>query len=242
MAAAPPTSLEDPVLRLTGVGPSVAEALGRLGIRTIRELVFHLPSRYQDRTRVIPIGDARPLTELVVEGNIETNQVHFGKRRSLVCRVADDTGTLTLRFFFFNRAQELRLAVGRRVRCFGEIRRGPQWLEMVHPEVQVIDEAAPLPSDTALTPIYPTTEGLHQTRLRKLTDQALEVLARTATDADEIDRFIARYFPAKQSLPGLVEALRYVHRPPPAAPVAAPLAPLSPLFVMLPLFVRIPLQ
>ncbi len=221
MAAAPPTSLEDPVLRLTGVGPSVAEALGRLGIRTIRELVFHLRSRYQDRTRVIPIGDARPLTELVVEGSIETNQVHFGKRRSLVCRVADDTGTLTLRFFFFNRAQELRLAVGRRVRCFGEIRRGPQWLEMVHPEVQVIDEAAPLPSDTALTPIYPTTEGLHQTRLRKLTDQALEVLARTATDADEIDRFIARYFPAKQSLPGLVEALRYVHRPPPAAPVAA---------------------
>ena len=221
MAATPPARLDDAVLRLTGVGPSVAEALARLGIRTIRELVFHLPSRYQDRTRVTPIGSLQPHAEWVVEGRVESNQVQFGKRRALVCRVTDDSGVLGLRFFFFNRAQEQRLAVGRQVRCFGEVRRGPAWLEMVHPEVQILDEAQPLPNDVALTPIYPSTEGLHQARLRKLTDQALEVLARTATDADEIDRFIARHLPANQPLPGLVEALRYVHRPPPAAPVAA---------------------
>jgi ATP-dependent DNA helicase RecG len=219
MGSAAPAQLKDPVLRLSGVGPSVAESLAKLGLLTIRDLVFHLPARYQDRTRITPIAAARPQTEVVVEGQIETSHVQFGKRRSLVCRIGDDTGDLGLRFFYFNRAQQLRLEVGRRVRCFGEVRRGPQLLEMVHPEIQVLDDAQTLPADAALTPIYPATEGLHQARLRKLTGQALEVLIREAHQSDEIDDFITRHNIFAQPLPRLAEALVYVHRPPPEASV-----------------------
>jgi hypothetical protein len=219
MGSAAPAQLKDPVLRLSGVGPSVAESLAKNGLLTIRDLVFHLPARYQDRTRITPIAAARPQTEVVVEGQIETSHVQFGKRRSLVCRIGDDTGDLGLRFFYFNRAQQLRLEVGRRVRCFGEVRRGPQLLEMVHPEIQLLDDAQTLPADAALTPIYPATEGLHQARLRKLTGQALEVLIREAHESDEIDDFITRHNIFAQPLPRLAEALVYVHRPPPEASV-----------------------
>ena len=221
MAVNAPALLGDSVARLSGVGPSVAEALARLGIRTIRDLVFHLPSRYQDRTRVTPIGLARPQSEVVVEGTVLSSQVQFGRRRSLLCRIEDDTGTLALRFFYFNRSQQLRFEPGRQVRCFGEVRRGPQWLEMVHPEVQVIERAEAALGETALTPVYPTTEGLHQARLRKLTDQALAVLQREATGADEIDRLLAQHAAQTGPLPSLANALRYVHRPPPEAPVDA---------------------
>ena len=221
MAVNAPPLLGDSVARLSGVGPSVAEALARLGIRTIRDLVFHLPARYQDRTRVTPIGLARPASEVVVEGTVLSAQVQFGRRRSLLCRIEDDTGALALRFFHFNRAQQQRFEAGRPVRCFGEIRRGPQWLEMVHPEVQVMEQAGGAPGETALTPVYPATEGLHQARLRKLTDQALAVLQREVTGADDIDRLLARHAAQTGPLPSLASALRYVHRPPPNAPVDA---------------------
>ncbi len=219
MAARAPATLEDSVLRLAGVGPSVAAALEKLGLKCIRDLVFHLPSRYQDRTRITPIAAARPASEVVVEGVVEASHVQFGKRRSLVVRMADDSGELGLRFFYFNRAQQLRLEVGRVLRCFGEVRRGPHHLEMIHPEVQVLDDAQPLPAEAALTPIYPTTEGLHQARLRKLVLQALEVLIRAGEVHDEVDDFIARHWSGPRPLPRLAEALIYVHRPPPAVSV-----------------------
>ncbi|HMM76493.1 MAG TPA: ATP-dependent DNA helicase RecG [Gammaproteobacteria bacterium] len=222
MPALPPT-LDDGVARLPGAGPRVAESLAKLGVRTIRELLFHLPSRYQDRTRLTPLGALRLQQEVVVEGLIQTSQIHFGRRRALLCRIADDTGALTLRFFYFNRAQQLRLEAGRRVRCFGEVRRGPLSLEIVHPEVQLIDDARPdaTPLDGALTPIYPTTEGLHQARLRRLTSAALEVLARESEQTDAIDALIARHFHGGARLPTLTAALRCVHRPPPAVDVEA---------------------
>ncbi|MCC7123169.1 MAG: ATP-dependent DNA helicase RecG [Gammaproteobacteria bacterium] len=211
------SALDDGVARLPGAGPRLAESLEKLGIRTIRDLLFHLPSRYQDRTRLTPLGALRLQQETVVEGIVETSQVHFGRRRALLCRLVDDTGALTLRFFYFNRAQQQRLEPGRRLRCFGEVRRGPQSLEMVHPEVQVIDDARPdaTPLDGALTPIYPTTDGLHQARLRKLTTAALDALGRADEPADAIDALIAQHFHGGAKLPTLATALRYVHRPPP---------------------------
>ena len=216
-APAPAPTLDDAVTRLPGAGPRIAERLARLGIHTIRELLFHLPARYQDRTRLAAIGSLRPQMEVVVEGEIQSTQVQFGKRRALVCRIADDSGFLGLRFFYFNRSQQLRLEAGRRVRCFGEVRRGPQMLEMVHPEVQIVDGDEPgnSPLDAALTPIYPTTEGLHQARLRKLTAAALDILARETGQADAIDALIARHFHVGHRLPPLATALAYVHRPPP---------------------------
>ncbi|MCB1746671.1 MAG: ATP-dependent DNA helicase RecG [Gammaproteobacteria bacterium] len=211
--AAPPR-FEDPVERLAGVGPKLAEGLAKLRIRLVGDLLFHLPLRYEDRTRLTPIGTLRQAREALIEGTIDAAQVVFGRRRALLCRVSDGSGALHLRFFHFNRSQQLRLAAGRRVRCYGEVRRGPQTLEMVHPEVQVIDPEQPTPVDAELTPVYPTTEGLHQLRLRRLTDQALALL-------DDDDAAAADIIPAalreRLGLPSLAAALRFVHRPPPDA-------------------------
>ena len=135
---ASPIALDEPVTRLNGVGEKVAEHLTKLRIARIGDLLFHLPLRYQDRTRLTPIGALRFGREAQVEGVIEVAQIVFGRRRALVVRIADGSGAINLRFFHFNSAQQQRLAVGRRVRCFAEVRRGPNSLEMVHPECQVL--------------------------------------------------------------------------------------------------------
>jgi ATP-dependent DNA helicase RecG len=206
-------TLAAPVTRLAGVGPKLAERLQKLGIRQIADLLFHLPLRYQDRTRVVPIGALRPDTEAVVQGIVELSQVQFGRRRSLMVRLADGTGALYLRFFHFNKAQQEALARGVTLRCFGDVRRGPYSLELVHPEFRIVDAAVPAPVDETLTPIYPTTEGVHQLTLRKLTDQALAMLARN------VDETLSDLLPPSLCeplhLPTLPASLRFLHRPPP---------------------------
>ena len=145
---------------------------------------------------------------MVVEGEIALAEVSFRRRRSLLVRLTDRTGQLTLRFFHFSRAQQESLATGARLRCFGEVRPGPLSPEMVHPEYRVLTAGQTLPLDERLTAVYPTVEGLTQFRLRDLTSQALERLLPALTD--ELPLGGVEGLP----LPGLVEALRYVHRPP----------------------------
>ncbi len=148
-----------PVTALRGVGPSLAKRLGKLGIETVADLLFWLPTRYEDRTHVVPIGSLRPGMRAAVQGTIELAEVVFRGRRSLLVRLSDGTGFLTLRFFHFSGAQQQQLMRGARLTCFGEVRRGKHGPEIVHPEYR--DAGAP---DTqavkdALTPIYPVTEG-----------------------------------------------------------------------------------
>jgi len=159
---------------------------------------------------VVPMGSLRPGDEAVIVAEIGLAQVRYGRRRSLICPVSDGTGTITLRFFHFSAAQQAGLERGKRIRCFGEVRRGPGSLEMVHPEYQLVDPGEPVPVDSHLTPIYPTTEGLHQISLRRLTDQALDLLQRhPATE------LLPAPVLAELGFPPLAEALRTVHRPQP---------------------------
>ena len=209
-------ALDEAVTRLHGVGEKVAEHLAKLRIARIGDLLFHLPLRYQDRTRLTPIGALRCYREAQIEGVIEVGQVVLGRRRALVVRVADGSGAINLRFFHFNTAQQQRLAIGRRVRCFGEVRRGPNSLEMVHPECQVLSGDNPVAVDAELTPIYPSTEGLQQNRLRHLTKQALALLAAADDDAREL---LPAALLERLQLPSLRAALEFVHRPPPDADV-----------------------
>jgi ATP-dependent DNA helicase RecG len=213
MSAAP--LAERPVTALRGVGPALAESLARLGLRTVQDVLFHLPLRYEDRTRVVPIGSLRNGDRAVIEGEIQLAEVVFRRRRTLLVRIADGTGFVTLRFFHFSAAQQAQLVRGQRLRCFGEARLGPGGLEIVHPEYRrVLGEPGAAPD--ALTPIYPTTEGVQQGRLRALTDLALGVLAQGAL-ADFVPPGVLDAF----DLPSLESALRFVHRPPPDADVAA---------------------
>jgi len=202
-----------PVNALRGVGPRVEERLAALGIESLQDLLFHLPLRYQDRTRISTIGGLRAGQEAVVCGEIQITQIQYGRRRSLICLVHDGTGSLALRFFHFSQAQQRRLARGQRLTCFGEVRRGPKGLELVHPEYRLLGEDEEASTDPHLTPIYPSTEGLSQTRWRQLTDEALERLRGDATLAD----FVPRSILDRHGFAPLEAALEAVHRPAPGS-------------------------
>ena len=207
---------EVPETHLKGVRPKAAERLGRLGIRTVQDLLFHFPMRYQDRTRVLPIGSLRPGDQAVIEGEVEHAEVRLGRRRSLLVRLSDGTGALLLRFFHFSAAQREGLTAGARLRCFGEVRNGPASYELVHPEYTRIGEAAPPPVEVALTPIYPTTEGMHQLTWRDLTERALALLEQGRAGLTELlpaELLRAHRFPA------LAGAVQLLHRPPPEVAV-----------------------
>ena len=208
-------TLQDPVTALSGVGDKLAEKLAKLGIRQVQDLLFHLPLRYQDRTRLMPLGSLRLQQESLVEGVIGLSQVNFGRRRSLLCHISDGTGALVLRFFHFSKAQQQQLAKGRRIRCFGEVRSGPSSLEMVHPEYQLVSDSGVTPVDAALTPVYPTTEGLHQLSWRKLIRQALMLL-----DDQQMPELLVgldHHHPLLNYQ--LTQALKLVHQPPPDSDV-----------------------
>jgi len=204
-------ALSQPVTALKGVGAKVAERLEKLGIVQVQDLLFHLPLRYQDRTRLQALGSLRPQQEVLIEGTIKLSQIKFGRRRSLLCHIEDGTGSLVLRFFHFSNTQLKQLAQGAKVRCFGEVRSGPSSLEIVHPEYELIKADSIVAVDAELTPIYPTTEGLHQLSFRKLMTQALSCL-----DLDSLPELLpdtVRLHSVAEA--SLVEALQYVHRPPP---------------------------
>ncbi|RJQ48621.1 MAG: ATP-dependent DNA helicase RecG [Gammaproteobacteria bacterium] len=201
-----------PVTRLKGVGPRAASRLARLGLRTVQDLLFHLPLRYQDRTRITPIGALRPGDQAVIEGVIELTQIQYAKRRMLLSRVSDGSGLLTLRFFHFNAAQHAALARGARMRCFGEVRAGKSGLEMIHPEYRLINHDAISPVEERLTPIYPATEGVHQQTLRPLTQQALRLLQNYP---ESLHEWLPETLLHELQLPKLADALLCVHYPPP---------------------------
>ncbi|MCF5880545.1 ATP-dependent DNA helicase RecG [Aeromonas veronii] len=203
-----------PLDSLKGVGSKMQEKLERLGLATVQDLLFHLPLRYEDRTQVWPIGDLPPGLHGAVEGEIQDTQLVMGRRRMMVCRISDGTGTLTLRFFNFTAAQKNSLAAGRLIRCFGEVRPGKYGLEMAHPEYKLLGEEQAGQTEEALTPVYPTTEGLRQLTLRNLTDQALAQL-----DLYGVEELLpAGLYPHQIEL---AAALKLLHRPPPS--VALPL-------------------
>ncbi len=204
-----------PVTTLRGVGERQAERLRALGVETIQDLLFLLPLRYEDRTQVVPLGELLPGQRAVVEGEVLLTEVAFRGRRQMLSRIGDGSGFLTLRFFHFTAQQQQGLARGTRIRCFGEARRGPQGLEIVHPEYRRVDPAAAAgAADEHLTPIYPGTEGLTQGRLRQLVGLALD-----QTAAGELEDWLPPAVLADSHLPSLREALQYVHRPPADAPV-----------------------
>jgi ATP-dependent DNA helicase RecG len=186
----------------------LSEKLATLGIHHIGELLLHLPLRYQDRTRITPITALRPGMEAVVEGDLSSVRLEMGRRRSLACTLLDGGGLITLRFFHFSAAQQRNLERAGRIQCFGEVRIGRSGLEMYHPEYRLLEAGTESAAELALTPVYPSTEGLHQATWRSLTDQALPYLT---------DDALPELLPPGL-LPGdtpLATVLRFLHRPPP---------------------------
>ncbi|MFT5560218.1 MAG: ATP-dependent DNA helicase RecG [Litorivivens sp.] len=201
-----PTTLDQAnVTSLSGVGPALAVKLAKLGIETLQDILFHLPLRYEDRTKTTPIGALQPGTTALIEGEVLACDIVFGRRRSLLAKIQDETGTLTIRFFHFSRAQQTNLSNHPAIRCFGEVRRGAAGLEMYHPEYDHSD--APL--ETSLTPVYPSTEGLTQQRFRKIVAQVLELM-----DKGRVISSIGEQYVELQT-PDINQALITAHAPSP---------------------------
>ena len=200
------------VTALKGVGAALAEKLAKVGLETLQDVLFHLPLRYQDRTRIVPIGALRPGQDAVVEGIVAGADVVMGRRRSLLVRLQDGSGTLSLRFYHFSQAQKEGLKRGTQVRCYGEVRPGSSGLEIYHPEYRALSGSEPIAVEQTLTPIYPTTEGLTQQRLRALSEQALARLG-----PHSLPDWLPRELADDYQLSPLDQAIRYLHRPPPDA-------------------------
>ncbi|HEX4895976.1 MAG TPA: ATP-dependent DNA helicase RecG [Solimonas sp.] len=211
----PPLTLDTDLTYLKGAGPAVAQRLRALGLQRVRELLFHLPLRYEDRRTHTPLARLRGGEEALVRGRVLAADVRFAGRRLLRVAIDDGTGGLLLRFFHFNEAQKQNLAPGRWVQAYGAVRVGSGGLEMVHPQYRVADTAEELPAETALSPVYPLTTGITQARLRGLIAQALQ-LARH-------DPELSAPLPELAG-PSTAEALELIHNPPDAADARALLA------------------
>ncbi len=202
-----PSIANTPVTALKGVGPAVQETLARLSLFTLSDLWFHLPLRFEDRTRLTPIAGLIAGQTAQVEGLVQAVERGFRFRPQLRVAIEDDSvGTLMLRFIHFRAQQAAAFEVGARFRVFGEVRFGKDGLEMVHPSYSRVVPEAPL--SEALTPIYPVTEGLGQRTLQRLIAEALKRLP----DTDEFD-LVPRALRDQLELPGLRESLLAVHQP-----------------------------
>jgi len=193
---------------LNGVGATVASKFKALGIVDETGLVLHRPLRYEDRTRITPINRVRPSTTAQVQGRVTHQEVRQGRRRSLLVVLEDDNGQLVLRFFNFYPSQRRQFAVGNRLRCFGEVRFGPEGFEMAHPQCRIVRKGAEPPLPEHLSPVYPTTAGLGQQRLATL---VLETVARALDGRLALDDVLD----SPIGLPDLKSALRTLHRPGP---------------------------
>ncbi|TPH13313.1 ATP-dependent DNA helicase RecG [Litorilituus lipolyticus] len=194
---------------LKGVGPSLASKLEKIGLVSVQDMLFHLPLRYEDKTRVTSIRDLLPGTSTNIIGEITNSQITHGKRRMLVVTLNDGTGNIQLCFFSFSASQKNNLSIGRAIRCYGEIKRGPRGYQIVHPEYKALDQDSPLtPVEETLTPVYPSTDGLRQISLRSISEQALQRLQRGIIDELLPDALFDEQY-------SLSQALTIIHRPPP---------------------------
>jgi ATP-dependent DNA helicase RecG len=202
--------LNQSVAKLTGVGAQTVSRLEKLGIRVIQDLIFHLPLRYEDRTRIYPIGSLMAGMTVLICGRVEFIDILPSGRKSLICRISDGTGFISLKFFHFSANQHNALKPGTLLSCFAEVRHGFAGLEMVHPDYQVISNPDAYVTETRLTPIYPLTDGLSQTTLRKAVKHALSLCN---SEPQLLIDWIPEAILKQCHYPSLAEAIQTLHAP-----------------------------
>ena len=198
------------LLDLKGVGEKGLIKLKKIGIRTVEDLLFHLPIRYQDKTKLTKISDLEPGNKYFIEGIVEKSNIIFYKKRMFLVRLSDSSGFIQLRFFYFNKSQMRNFSEGQKVRCYGELRLANKVKEMVHPECEFIDRNNIKKLDEYLTPVYPITEGLQQHRIRNIVRQSLAMLKSGKISFPEI---LPKKILEKYNLVDINTALLSIHNP-----------------------------
>ena len=200
---------KSPLEDFKGVGPKSIQKFNKLGIYQPKDLLFHLPTRYEDRTRIQSISNLKPGDSALVKGVILQSKITSGRKRALIVNISDGSHFLSLRFFHFSTFIEKSFIENAEIYCFGEIRRGLNTLEMIHPEYQIAKTNNTLLSDH-LTPNYPTTDGLPQKLLRSVIHQAINQLH--SQKKQLVDLLPAR-ITQQLGLPSLSEAIIQLHQP-----------------------------
>ncbi len=202
--------LDSPVLKLDGVGPKTAEKLAKIGVNVASDLLFHLPTRYQNKTKITPINYLKNGEESLIEGVLETKQIVYRGRRSLVCRVTDPSGSVTLRFFHFSKSQTDKLEVGSKIQCFGLTRKTVRGFELIHPEYKLANIFDKIPINETLTAIYPLTEGIQQKKMSSLIRQTINILEKSnPSDYELLPETIRQNF----KLADIGESIKNIHYP-----------------------------
>ena len=189
------------IQELKGVGNSISALLEKLHIFTTDDLLFHLPRDYEDRSTVVAMNQIQVGRTYLLEGTVKSVDFPTGKRKSMAVLLEDELGHVTLRFYHFYKGLIDRFAGGEHIRVFGEVRVGARGLELYHPEILPITTL----SKTQLTAIYPTTEGLTQSKFRDYIEQAFKQYAHN------LPELIPKQFTNGYALK---DALSYIHHPP----------------------------
>ena len=206
---------DSPLTVLAGIGPALAKKLERLGLFCVEDLLFLLPLRYEDRTQLVRLGALVAGTRCLVSGEVLLAETVYRGRRNLLVRIGDGSGQITLRFFHFSKQQQAQFKIGAHLTCFGEVRQGSSGFEIIHPEYRLLRDDQNATTDDTLTPIYPSTEGVQQGRLRSLTDQALRLMSQSPPA-----ELLPDSVHTKLNLPPLAAAIQFLHRPPSDADVS----------------------
>ena len=200
-------SISDPIISIKGLGKKTSDRLNQLGIHTLEHLVFHLPTRYQDKTSITPLSDAGIHDEILIEATIDRIEVIPTRQRQLLCYLSDNQNhRILLRFFHFNQYQKQALVRGETMQCFGEIKIGRKGLEMHHPEYRIISQNQSQLLEPTLTPIYPLCSGISQNKMKQWVNYSLEVLK-----ISQLDDYFEKI--TQQSMPSLKSSLMLLHHP-----------------------------
>ncbi len=200
-------SISDPIISIKGLGKKTSDRLNQLGIHTLEHLVFHLPSRYQDKTSITSLSDASLNDEILIEATIDRIEVIPSRQRQLLCYLSDNQNhRILLRFFHFTQYQKQALIRGETMQCFGEIKIGRKGLEMHHPEYRIITQNQSPLLEPTLTPIYPLCSGISQNKMKQWVNYSLEVLK-----ISQLDDYFEKI--TQQSMPSLKSSLMLLHHP-----------------------------
>jgi len=197
--------LQDSILSLHGVGSKSQARLNQLGIYSLEDFLYHLPIRYQDKTKFHSLDNSQVAQEVLIEGEILKIEESFSTNKHLIVSLRNNSKhELILRFFHLSYYQKKQLSRGDIIQCFGELKLGKYGFEMHHPEYRNITKGQKTLISKSYTPIYPLANGIYQNQMREWILEVFKILKKNPLTDYQQNLF---------GLPNLDGALEIIHQP-----------------------------